>query len=273
MNIEEARGFVFQALREDTCPRFETLVDSIGIIKAKAEKTNVDLTRLGYLGGTHLLTQEQRTLLLEVVWSLIIQGILIPGMNDNNPSWPFLRVTEYGKKCLAEDRILPHDPEGFLRDFQREVPSADQIVVEYLTESLQCYIHGLYRAAAIMLGGASEQAVLLMIESYATSISDQAAKIAFESSIQKTQSIFRKYELFKKKLHGFQQNLPRDLNENLDSLLGGIFDMIRSSRNDAGHPASGGAVSRDAVYSHLRLFPPYYKRINDLTAWFAANPT
>src|SRR5262249_44422583 len=130
-----------------------------------------------------------------------------------------------------------------------------------------------YRAAAIMLGGASEQAVLLMIESYANSIADQTAKQAFETSIQRTQSIYRKYELFKRKLPSFQQNMPRDLTENLDSLLGGIFDMIRSSRNDAGHPASGSAINRDAIYSHLRLFPPYCKRVHDLIAWFAANRT
>jgi hypothetical protein len=39
-----------------------------------------------------------------------------------------------------------------------------------------------------------------------------------------------------------------ELSENVDSQLIGIFDLIRSSPNDAGHPASGGQVGRDAVY-------------------------
>ena len=104
-------------------------------------------------------------------------------MNDSNQSWPFLRLTEYGRKCIEEDRILPHDPDGFLRDFHREVPSADSTVVEYLTEALQCYIHGLHRSAAVMLGGASEQAVLLLIESCANSIADPNSKRNLQSSI------------------------------------------------------------------------------------------
>jgi hypothetical protein len=124
-----------------------------------------------------------------------------------------------------------------------------------------------------MLGGASEQAVLLMIESYGNSIADPNAKQTFQASIQKAQSIFKKYELFEAKFAGLKQRLPRTLTDNVDSLLRGVFDLIRSSRNDAGHPAIGASVSRDAVYSHLRLFPPYCKRVYELIAWFTANPT
>jgi hypothetical protein len=124
-----------------------------------------------------------------------------------------------------------------------------------------------------MLGGASEQAVLLMIESYGNSITDANAKRAFQANIQKAQSIFRKYELFEAKFAGIKQRLPRALADNVDSLLRGVFDLIRSSRNDAGHPAIGASVGRDAVYSYLRRFPPYCKRIYDLIAWLTANPT
>jgi hypothetical protein len=273
MNMEEARGYVFQAIRESGWNQFGILVSSVGIIKARAQRMNVDVTRLGFDGGTHLLTPQERTLLLEVVWSLIVQGILIPGMNDNNPSWPFLSLTEYGRKCIAEDRVLPHDPDGFLRDFHREVPNADRTVVEYLTESLQCYVHGLNRSTAVMLGGASEQAILLMIESYEHSILDANVKQKFESAVAKAQSIFKKYEMFERHFAGLRQRMPRELTDNVDSLLRGVFDMIRNSRNDAGHPAIGNSVNRDEVYSHLRLFTPYCKRIHDLIAWFAANAT
>ena len=147
---------------------------------------------------------------MEVVWSLIIQGILIPGLNDSNQGWPFLRLTEYGRRCVEEDRVLPHDSDGFLRDFNREVPNSDPTIIAYLTESLQCYIHGLYRSAAVMLGGASEQAVLLMIESYAESIRDPTSKRAFQSSLNKTQSIFRKYDLFDERFSTLKRRMPRN---------------------------------------------------------------
>jgi hypothetical protein len=168
---------------------------------------------------------------------------------------------------------LPHDSEGFLLDFYSEVPNADQAITEYLTESLQCYIHGLYRAGAVMLGGASEKAVLLLIESYESSISDPKTKQKFESDLQSARSIFRKYDLFEKQLNTVKPRIPKPVVENVDSLLRGVFDLIRSSRNDAGHPASGPSVDRDILYSHLRLFTPYCKRIYELIDWFVTNGT
>jgi hypothetical protein len=274
MQMEEARGFVFQALREGAGNQFATLLSSVGMIVARARNLNIDMIRLqGYGSGAHVLTEGEKSLMLEVVWSLIIQGILVPGLNDSNQGWPFLRLTEYGSRCIQEDRILPHDPGGFLRDFHREVPSADRTVVEYLTESLQCFIHGLNRSAAVMLGGASEQAVLVLFDACADSIADPNSKQVFQSKIEKERSIFRKYEVFDQRFSGLKQLMPRELTDNLDSQMRGVFDLIRSSRNDAGHPAIGGSVGRDAVYSHLRLFTPYCKRIHDLIAWFVSNPT
>ena len=176
MQMEEARGFVFQALRESGWNQYGQILESVGLISARARSIAVNPLQLQMGGaGRQLLNDREKSLIMEVVWSLIIQGILIPGMNDSNQSWPFLRLTEYGRKGIEEDRILPHDPDGFLRDFHREVPSADSTVVEYLTEALQCYIHGLPRSAAVMLGGASEQAVLLLIESCANSIAEARA--------------------------------------------------------------------------------------------------
>jgi hypothetical protein len=244
------------------------------MIKARAQNIPIDPLRIQLGGaGSQFLNDEEKSLVMEVVWSLIIQGILIPGLNDSNQGWPFLRLTEYGRRCVEEDRILPHDPDGFLRDFHREVGHADPTIVEYLTESLQCYIHGLYRSAAVMLGGASEQAVLLLIESYTESVADSNAKRAFQVSTGKTQSIYRKYELFEQRFSGLKQQMPRELTDNVDSQLRGVFDLIRASRNDAGHPAMVTPVNRDAVYSHLRLFTPYCKKINGLIAWFTANST
>jgi hypothetical protein len=96
---------------------------------------------------------------------------------------------------------------------------------------------------------------------------------AIQSKIENARSIFRKYELFEPRFSRARPLTPQALTENVDSQLRGVFDLIRGSRNDTGHPAIGSSVSRDAVYSHLRLFTPYCKRINDLIAWFASNQT
>jgi hypothetical protein len=266
MRMEEARALVFQTLRGGKWNQFGELLMAVGMLKAKAEKLD---TRTAY-DGRQFLSEPEKSLIMEIVWSLIVQGILIPALNDANQGWPFLRLTEYGQKCVQEDRILPHDPEGYLQDFYRDIPNADSTVVEYLTESLQCFIHGLYRAAAVMIGGASEQAILLLIEGYGNAIADSRARERYETDIQKAPSIFRKYQEFERQLPEIKRQAPRQLTDNIDSQLRGIFDLIRNTRNDAGHPASGAVVDRDIIYSHLRLFTPYYKRISDLTEWFAS---
>jgi len=272
LRLDEARGLLMQALREPGWNQASTLVRSVGLLKAQAAGINANQNLRNY-GGDQYLDPGDATLLNEVIWSLIVQGILVPGLNDANQGWPFLRLTEYGRSCVEADRILPHDPDGFLREFHKAIPNADPSVVEYLQESLQCYIHGLNKAAAVMLGAASEQAILLLIDSCGESISNEAEKRRFESDIENAQSIFRKYGVFEKRLSGIKSKCPKQLAENLDSLLSGIFDLIRNSRNDAGHPARGSQVDRDAVYSHLRLFIPYNQRIAGLTAWFRENRT
>lgn len=276
MQMEEARGFVFQALRRaEWNNEFQRLLNSVGMIVATAQSRNVDeiTQRHGYWGGLQVLAEQEKALIVNVVWSLVIQGILVPGSSDGKYGWPNLHLTEYGKQCIEEDRVLPHDPDGFLQDFHRELPNADSTVVEYLTESLQCFIHGLHRSAAVMLGGASEQAVLLLIDSCTDAIADRNAKQTFQSKIEKALSIFRKYEVFDQRFSGLKRRMPRELTDNVDSQMRGVFDLIRGSRNDAGHPAIGASVGRDAVYSHLRLFTPYCRRIHELIAWFASNST
>jgi hypothetical protein len=124
-----------------------------------------------------------------------------------------------------------------------------------------------------MLGAASEQSVLLLVESYGNSIADPATKQTFESSLGKARSIFRVFELFEHKFSSVKPSMPRELTEGVDSQLRGVFDLIRNSRNDAGHPAIQASASRDAVYSHLRLFTPYSQRIYGLIGWFGSNRT
>lgn len=272
MRLDEARGFLMQALSVGGWNQVDGLLRTVGDLKARAQGINPNL-RPSYQGGSQFLERGDSILLIEVIWSLIIQGILVPGLDDSNQGYPFIRLTEYGRRCVAENRLLPHDPDGYLREFQKAVPGVDSTIREYLTESLQCYIHGLYRAAAVMLGGASEQAVLLLIESHAASIADPVAKNRFETEVNKAQSVFRKYELFEKRFDTIKSQMPKPLIENADSIIRGIFDMIRGSRNEAGHPASGGQVDRDIIYPHLRMFIPYCERIYGLIAWFSANKT
>jgi len=242
LKLEEMRSLLIQALRQTGWNQVGSLEIAIGHLKAKVQGLDRQQGRF-VSDGRAYLERGESSLIHELVWSFIVQGILVPGTDDSNQGWPFLRLTEYGQRCVDDNQILPHDPDGYLKDFQRAVPSADPVIQEYLSEALQCFLRDLNRAAAVMLGAASERAVLLLIESYACSIADQV-----ESQIEKASSIFRKYEIFDKGFANVKPKFPKALGENADSLLRGVFDLIRNSRNDAGHPASG-------ILGH-QLFPP-----------------
>jgi hypothetical protein len=267
MKLNEARSFLLQALREAGWNQSTDLFIAVGNLKART--VGQDPRRAS--DGRQFLDSGDQSVLLEVIWSFIVQGVLVPGLNDANQGWPFLRLTEYGRRCVAEEGISPHDPDGYLMEFHGAVPNADPTIVEYLTESLQCYIRGLARAAAVMLGGASEQAVLLLIDSFAGSIGDIEAKQKFKTEIDNRQGIFKKHQLFVKSFAEARYQVPKTLTNNIETQLTGIFDLIRNSRNDAGHPALGADIDRDSVYSHLRLFIPYCRRIYGLIDWFSGN--
>jgi len=93
--------------------------------------------------------------LRELIWEFLFQGILTVGMNSANTDLPWVRVTDYGKKCIEEGQILPHDPDGYLKTLKEEIPGVDPIIIMYISEALQTFRRGCYLAAVVMLGCAA----------------------------------------------------------------------------------------------------------------------
>ena len=81
-----------------------------------------------YVGSAHLAKTKLLTLVQDAFWELVIQGVLAPGLNLENPNLPWFHLTEYGKKVLATGEFLPHDPTGYLQRFRTSVDSVDPTV-------------------------------------------------------------------------------------------------------------------------------------------------
>ena len=64
--------------------------------------------------------------------------------------------------------------------------------------------------------------------------------------------------------------LPAQLHEVFTQHIDGIFDLIRRSRNDAGHP-TGRRMERYEAQALLLLFPTYCRTVCDLVAWLASH--
>jgi hypothetical protein len=209
----------------------------------------------------------------EVMWQLLVQGVIAPGLNSRDLNLPWFHITEYGKQCLEAGDFVPQDPNGYLERLQHQVGEPlDDTVVTYVRESLLTFLGGHYLSATVMLGVASERCVDLLIESYSSAIVDASRKASFEKKIKSAgRSVKRRFDAIREELLRPTLTLPAELRDALDIQMSGIFTLIRYSRNDAGHP-TGRIIDRDTAHANLLLLPQYCKRIYGLMAYLQRNP-
>ncbi len=206
----------------------------------------------------------------DIVWDLIIEGIIRPDQgNRSEGGLSFYHISEYGKSILADPPPQPYDPDGYLARV-KSIPNVDNLIVDYLEESLKAFrIHCLL-SSVITLGCASEKAILLLIDTCKNAISDSTAQADFVKRTD-TLSIKRKHDEFQNILKTrISPSLPSNIRENLDNYLTGLFSIIRSHRNDAGHP-SGNVIQREHLYSLLVVFPSYLEKVYSLIDWLQTN--
>ncbi len=251
MEPEVLRGLLFEAIRR----RPDTQYNQV----------QVDVRQLAADRGREALDQRDERRLLELTWSLIVQGVIIPGSNVDN-HWPWMRVTEYGRECLAAGEILPHDPDGYLRQLKVRIPIVDDVILLYVEESLECFLASRHIASTVMLGVASEKAFYLLLDPLISYLGQPTGGALRKATQGKP--ISKQFEEFEKRLNGVRANLPPDLQEGLDVQLTGIFTFVRNYRNDAGHP-TGRRITREEAFANLILFVPYLQRVYGLIQFFA----
>ena len=124
----------------------------------------------GYLQSGSILQETLRLLgrrgdhsleeaILTVFHDLFRTGYLAWGSDISNPNPPFLHITEQGRRSLATLSRDPSNPDGYL-NFLSKAASLNPIADSYLREALACFVHDLPKAAAVMVGGASESMAL-----------------------------------------------------------------------------------------------------------------
>lgn len=214
-------------------------------------------------------TREDKDKVLHIVSELITQGILGWGLNYDNAEPPFLHISEYGKIVIESGKQQPYDPEGYLTYLKSQIPSVDDIIVTYITEAVQTLRTNNVLSAAVMLGVASERAFDLLLDALISSTLLGPSKPNFEK-LKERANIKQKFDETKKVIIQHKEKLPEDLEENLDSNLDGIFNLIRETRNDAGHP-TGKRIMREQAFVNLQLFVPYCKCVYGLIDFLKKN--
>lgn len=270
LNNEELRSLVLDTLRDNKKTQIVSFNNSVAnnaLAKGLLKKD----TRNIYSNGNVHLEKNDIARVQNILWDLIIEGIIRPGLADgNNNDLPFFHVTEKGESILSSETVTPYDPDSYIKQLSKDIDNIDDIVIKYLEESLNTFRIGCYLSSTIALGCASEKAFLLLIESFKNAMNNHDSREKFSKAVE-GKTIKRQYDEFMKYYNStFKSRLNGDLREGFDTTVLGVFEMIRMNRNDAGHP-TGKQIERDILYSNIIVFRSYIKKIYQLINWLTVN--
>lgn len=213
----------------------------------------------------HDVSFADRELIGEIFWDLFLQRIITLGSETSNPEYPWFRVSSQGKRILAnQNPYVFHDVSSYTELIRKNVPHINDTTLLYLQEAMQSFRSGCLLAATVMLGVASEHSFFLLLEA---AEANAAYGSHFKNALDQ-RTVLQKFRKFKAALEQHVLSaLSPELKEDLDVQFDGILSVIRTFRNDAGHP-SGKIMEREQVYVLLQMFIPYCKKLYGLIDFF-----
>lgn len=209
-------------------------------------------------------------LVQEIMWQLMIQGIITPGKDSSNLNLPWFRTTDYGQEVLRTGRFIPHDQAGYLEELRRVLGSStNDITLSYLEESLRCFNAGCHLASVLLLGIAAESVILQLAKIIDTSLKNPKEQSAFA----KKSTIKQKHRWIVDKYQSLPGNVRREiLPESLDLTLTSLYELIRRQRNDLGHPQDKiPNLNREQAFIFFRLFPSFVEDVGFFAAYCQKN--
>ena len=189
--------------------------------------------------------------LQEILWELLVQGVLAPGKNSLNLNLPFVHLTDYGSQCLEDGRILAHDPDRYVeRLMETAGEGMDDFVLHSVREALAVFLSGSWSSAVILLARAAEYLFdRLANASIRAGHRDGRGTKRLEESPRFSRS--RAHAVIRSLEH---RSLPLPLSESIEPQLNGLLALIQLSRNQDGSPRWD-QPSRDQALGFFLLFP------------------
>ena len=270
---------LFEALRVRRSGQFDDLVNSViqvagarGVFQVNVRPGTINVDYRIFLVGDDRANVPE--LIRQLMWRLLVKGIIVFGMNEANPDWPHYRLTGIGDKVIDGQRPQPYDPENFLLEFRTANPTVDPVIDNYLEEAVKAFNSDCLKSSAVMLGAASEKAILILFDLFSSKITDAAKKTRFDRDTESwmVSTKFRGLHdrlILMNNAHKFPRG--SDLNDIVVRDMPGFFDMVRRLRNAAGHPELIAPISEETVFLNLRVFTEYIRSIYKLITFFNAN--
>lgn len=120
-----------------------------------------------------------------------------------------------------------------------------------------------------MVGVAAEKMLLRLVDAVHGALNTAERKAKFEKDTKGKKAKIQHDEVLTR-LKSPSTPLPAEIGSVLAQHIDGIYDLIRRTRNDAGHP-TGRRMERYETHALLLLFPTYCKTVHDLMDWLATN--
>lgn len=199
-----------------------------------------------------------------VIWRYVGLGILTPRMMTVDDRNQFFEISHYGRRVLEEEGESPYDPLGFIQRLKTDSPNLQSNTIEYIGEAVSCYLGRYLRAATVMIGLASENEIIALLGKYERAL-DEDKKKEFQREIASCRNLKMRFDLLYNKLKNDKSQLPIETRE-IETWLNGVFQVIRLSRNDAGHPIGINPTNED-VFANIVLFRTYARYISKLAEY------
>ena len=248
-------GIVFLLVQynNDAIDKLDLVLDSANL---RIKNKNIQ-----QLINSNIFTKDS---LEELLWQYINAGIIVKDFKtnlSNEPKEDIFHVTPWGLSVLNDIKPSPYDYEEFLRDLS---PFINEETSFYLVQSLECFNKYLFIPSAIMLGIAAENIILDIsdIAEKKLAVKDKYRKLLKDNRFNITGHIIAISDFVLPQ----KQNMPDDLINNLDKEYNCFFEIIRLSRNEAGHPSEI-KINRDEAYANYIVFRRFCKKAYELKKW------
>ena len=206
----------------------------------------------------------------EAVWSLVARRLAYIAMNETwSGDWK-LMLTAKGHAVAEGTQVNPDDPSNYMKRLLEVAPTTTNTVRLYLEESLHAFVEECYLSSAVMLGVAAEAATLETADAFTVWAGPSAEKLRAHLDNPKTCYVAQ-LEEFQKRLAAAKPNIPTGLSDSLDLYVNSLLQLIRLTRNEAGHPTSR-RLDRDACFNNLIVYASVHKRLNLLKNFFLNLP-
>jgi hypothetical protein len=209
-------------------------------------------------------TYERRDVLLlnEVLWDLLLQGVLAPGKNSLNPDLPFVHVTEYGIQCLEHDTWVAHDPDRYI---ERLIDGGCGLLPEAVANgarlALRAFLDGRYDASIVLLAHAAEHVLRdLTDELIRKGRRDGRGTKRLEA---KRESLGGLAEAVRHAIDA--RRPPVDLGDH-DEAVSGLGGLIRTARSRDGRPRIP-SIDRDQALARFLAFLDQCRFAYHAIAW------